>query len=87
MTTLAEGTLPAAGGTDVLEDAVTVTPKIQIITTSTLSQDGVIVNSGIAPLLSGVEQVLGAPIIPGIEEITPLFEYLSVGFPRQILIR
>jgi len=87
MTTLAEGTLPAAGGTDVLEDAVTVTPKIQIITTSTLSQDGVIVYSGISPLLSGVEQVLGAPIIPGIEEITPLFEYLSIGFPRQILIR
>lgn len=87
MTTLAQGTLPATGGTEVLENAVTVTPKIQIITTSTLSQDGVIVYSEIAPLLSGVEQVLGAPVIPGIETVTPLFAYLSVGLPRQILIR
>ena len=88
MTTLVAGTLPASpGGTAVLTGGVTATPKTTVVTTNSLSANGAIVYSGISPVLSGVSQVLGAPKVPGIQEVTPLFEYLSIGFPRQILIR
>jgi hypothetical protein len=66
MTTLASGTQPSDGGTAVLTNVTTVTPKIEIPIVSDLETTGIFVLSETMPALTNVEGFNLLKAIPGI---------------------
>lgn len=83
LTYLVTGTQPSVPGTAVLTGVVTVTPNTTIVTTYTLTQEGLIINSTDAPF-TGVSRVIEPLKIPSVSPtVTTLVQLLGT---RQILI-